>query len=39
VTDTEGRPYTLAVRNIMATNSKIHDELKQQLVEAKATGF
>lgn len=39
VTDTEGRPYTLAVRNIMATNSKIHDELKQQLVEAKGTGF
>lgn len=39
VTDTEGRPYSLAVRNILATNGEIHDELKQELVKAEATGF
>ena len=39
VTDTEGRPYNLAVRNILATNGEIHDELKQELVKAEATGF
>ncbi|MBA2942682.1 inositol monophosphatase [Paenibacillus sp. CGMCC 1.16610] len=39
VTDTEGRPYNLAVRNILATNSQIHDELRQELVKAEATGF
>ncbi|MZQ82418.1 inositol monophosphatase [Paenibacillus sp. 5J-6] len=39
VTDTEGRPYNLAVRNILATNGEIHDELKQELIKAEATGF
>ncbi|MDU0204934.1 MULTISPECIES: inositol monophosphatase family protein [Paenibacillus] len=39
VTDTEGRPYNLAVRNILATNGQIHDELRQELVKAEATGF
>lgn len=39
VTDTEGRPYNLAVRNILATNGEIHDELKQELMKAEATGF
>lgn len=39
VTDTEGRPYNLAVRNILATNSVIHDELQQELMKAEATGF
>ncbi|NOV02832.1 inositol monophosphatase family protein [Paenibacillus planticolens] len=39
VTDTEGRPYNLAVRNVLATNGHIHDELRQELVKAEATGF
>jgi myo-inositol-1(or 4)-monophosphatase len=39
VTDTQGRPYNLAVRNILATNGEIHDELKQELIKAEATGF
>ncbi|TXK82706.1 inositol monophosphatase family protein [Paenibacillus sp. N3.4] len=39
VTDTEGKPYHLAVRNILATNGHIHEELKCELVLAKATGF
>lgn len=39
VTDTEGRPYNLAVRNVLATNGHIHDELSQELVKAQATGF
>ncbi|GFZ95756.1 inositol monophosphatase [Paenibacillus marchantiophytorum] len=39
VTDTEGKPYNLAVRNVMATNGKIHAELGQELAAAEATGF
>ncbi|NQX70917.1 inositol monophosphatase [Paenibacillus alba] len=39
VTDTEGKPYSLAVRNILATNGKIHEELQQELTAAEATGF
>ncbi|MDD9271118.1 inositol monophosphatase family protein [Paenibacillus sp. GCM10023248] len=39
VTDTEGRPYNLAVRNVLATNGHIHDELRQELAQAQATGF
>ncbi|MEC0229634.1 inositol monophosphatase family protein [Paenibacillus alba] len=39
VTDTEGKPYSLAVRNILATNGKIHEELQQELAAADATGF
>ncbi|OPH59272.1 inositol monophosphatase [Paenibacillus ferrarius] len=39
VTDTAGKPYSLAVRNILATNGKIHEELQQELAAAEATGF
>jgi myo-inositol-1(or 4)-monophosphatase len=39
ITDTEGKPYTLAVRNVMGTNARIHDELQQVLAAAKATGL
>jgi myo-inositol-1(or 4)-monophosphatase len=39
VTDTEGRPYSLSVRNIVATNGAIHDELLGTLEAARATGF
>lgn len=39
VTDTEGKPYNLAVRNVMATNGRIHEELQQELALADATGF
>jgi myo-inositol-1(or 4)-monophosphatase len=36
VTDTLGRPYTLAVRNIAATNGLLHDELLGALAKAEA---
>ncbi|MFD0696870.1 inositol monophosphatase family protein [Paenibacillus sp. GCM10027628] len=39
VTDTAGGPYQLAVRNVLATNGQIHDELQQGLAEAGATGL
>lgn len=39
VTDTAGNPYHLEVRNIMATNGAIHEELQHALEEAGATGF
>ncbi|UNK19263.1 inositol monophosphatase [Paenibacillus sp. N3/727] len=39
VTDTEGRPYDLAVRNVVATNGAIHEGLLDTLSEAEATGF
>ncbi|MBD0382327.1 inositol monophosphatase family protein [Paenibacillus sedimenti] len=39
VTDTAGKPFHLAVRNVLATNGQIHDELQQKLVEAEATGL
>jgi myo-inositol-1(or 4)-monophosphatase len=39
VTDTEGKPYSLAVRNVMATNGHIHAELKNELAACGATGF
>ncbi|MVO99757.1 inositol monophosphatase family protein [Paenibacillus lutrae] len=39
VTDTAGSPYTLSVRNVMATNSSIHDEMQQVLQEAGGTGL
>lgn len=39
VSDTEGRPYDLAVRNIAATNGAIHESLLDTLSEAEATGF
>jgi myo-inositol-1(or 4)-monophosphatase len=39
VTDTSGKPYTLDVRNVLASNQLIHDELQQELDKAGATGF
>jgi myo-inositol-1(or 4)-monophosphatase len=39
VTDTEGKPYSLAVRNVMATNKWIHQELQDELAQNGATGF
>jgi myo-inositol-1(or 4)-monophosphatase len=39
VTDTEGKPFSLAVRNVMATNNWIHQELLDELARNGATGF
>lgn len=39
VTDTEGRPYDLSVRNMVASNGAIHQSLLDTLSEAKATGY
>jgi myo-inositol-1(or 4)-monophosphatase len=39
VTDTEGNPYTLKVRNVLATNGAIHDQLQQELVLADAVSI
>jgi myo-inositol-1(or 4)-monophosphatase len=39
VTDTKGKPYSIAVRNVMATNGHIHEELKNELAACGATGF
>lgn len=39
VTDTEGNPYHLGVRNVMASNGHIHEELQQALAAAEATGL
>jgi len=36
VTDTDGNPYHLGVRNILATNGRIHDELAGALKDAGA---
>lgn len=38
VTDTLGNLYTLAVRNVLASNGLIHDELMEELGRAGATG-
>lgn len=38
VTDTQGNPYTLAVRNVLATNGHIQKEMLSQLANANATG-
>ncbi|MDF2934689.1 MAG: inositol monophosphatase/fructose,6-bisphosphatase family protein [Paenibacillaceae bacterium] len=38
VTDAKGNPYHLGVRNIVATNGHIHDELSQLLQESDAAG-
>ncbi|QNK60896.1 inositol monophosphatase family protein [Paenibacillus sp. PAMC21692] len=38
VTDTHGRPYNLAVRNIAATNGLVHAELLDKLAGAEAVG-
>ncbi|MBC8079690.1 MAG: inositol monophosphatase [Gorillibacterium sp.] len=39
ITDTRNHPYNLAVRNVVATNGHIHDELVNVLEEADATGL
>lgn len=39
VTDTQGRPYDLSVRNMVASNGAIHQSLLDTLSEAKATGY
>jgi myo-inositol-1(or 4)-monophosphatase len=39
VTDTEGNPYTLKVRNVLATNGSIHDQLQRELVLADAVSI
>ncbi|CAN7740947.1 inositol monophosphatase family protein [Paenibacillus sp. LjRoot56] len=39
VTDTEGKPYHLGVRNVMATNGRIHEEFQNELAVAQATGY
>jgi myo-inositol-1(or 4)-monophosphatase len=38
VTDTSGNAYHLGVRHILATNGKIHQQLREQLQLAEATG-
>ncbi|TCZ77685.1 inositol monophosphatase [Paenibacillus albiflavus] len=38
VTDTEGKPFTLAVRNVIATNGHIHKAMISELTEANAAG-
>ncbi|MFC7680665.1 inositol monophosphatase family protein [Paenibacillus sp. GCM10028914] len=39
VTDTEGRPYNLSVRNLVATNGAIHESILDTLSQAEATDF
>ncbi|MCL6457264.1 MAG: inositol monophosphatase [Gorillibacterium sp.] len=39
ITDTRNHPYNLAVRNIVATNGYIHQELVDVLDQADATGL
>lgn len=39
VTDTLGRPYSLPVRHVLATNGRIHRELQLELAAADATGY
>ncbi|MNY57622.1 Inositol-1-monophosphatase [compost metagenome] len=39
VTDTEGKPYHLGVRSVLASNGRIHEEFQRELSAAKATGL
>lgn len=39
VTDTLGRPYSLQVRHVLASNGRIQRELQLELAAADATGF
>lgn len=39
VTDTAGQPYTLAVRHVLATNGLVHEQLRETLASARATGL
>jgi myo-inositol-1(or 4)-monophosphatase len=36
VTDTEGNPYSLSVRNLLASNGRIHNEFQSELANASA---
>jgi myo-inositol-1(or 4)-monophosphatase len=36
VTDTEGNPYTLNVRNVLSSNGHIHEEFQRELMQADA---
>ena len=38
VTDTKGAPYDLGVRNVVATNGHIHEEMLTALAKADAAG-
>lgn len=38
VTDTAGKPYDIGVRNLIASNGKIQDQLLEAIREADATG-
>jgi myo-inositol-1(or 4)-monophosphatase len=39
ISDTLGRPYTLDVRNVVASNGIIHDQLLTELADTGATGL
>ncbi|MFD0868303.1 MULTISPECIES: inositol monophosphatase family protein [Paenibacillus] len=39
ITDTYGTPYSLSVRNVLASNGKIHDEFRETLKQADALGY
>jgi myo-inositol-1(or 4)-monophosphatase len=39
ITDTEGNPYRLGVRNVMASNGHIHQEFQSELAAAGAAKF
>lgn len=39
VTDTSGNPYTLGVRDILASNGHIHNEFQQELASAQGIGI
>ncbi|OXM84965.1 inositol monophosphatase family protein [Paenibacillus rigui] len=38
VTDTLGNPYSLGVRNVLASNGAVHEELRKELTAANAVG-
>lgn len=37
ITDLNGNPYTLEVRDVLASNGRIHDELRTELEQAQAS--
>jgi myo-inositol-1(or 4)-monophosphatase len=39
VTDTEGNPYSLSVRNVLASNGHIHSEFQAELADASAVAI
>lgn len=38
ITDTQGKPFSLAVRNVLATNGRIQESMLSELAAANATG-